>query len=282
MSDHDPVWQSGEDLQVLENALADSSVAAATRKAMLKRASTSLLAAGGVGALIAACGGSSSSSSSSGAPAASPTSSTSMSTSGAASSGTGEQIQQIIDTAATAEALAVTYLSAVIKKSPGTQVAKFADVLKAANAEEYDHFKALTKLGAKPITTKFWAPDAFFGPNLSGVFPTLEIAETLFVNAYLIAITAFAKAGKPQLARYASEISGVEAQHLALARFAANKLPNDVGFTDYSITSIGGIVAALEHAGVGFGKQGSTPGKFVTFAPPPPDTVTHVGHSTPE
>jgi len=279
MSDHDRVWQSGEDVQVLENALTDSAVAPETRKALLKRASTSLLAAGGVGALLAACGGSSSSSSAAAAPAAS---STSTSTTTAASAGTGAQIQQIIDTAATAEALAVTYLSAVIKKSPGTPVAKFTDVLKAANAEEYDHLKALMQLGAKPITTKFWAPNAFFGPNLSGVFPTLEIAETLFVNAYLIAITTFAKAGKASLARYASEISGVEAQHLALARFAANKLPNDVGFTDYSITSIDGIVAALEQAGVGFGKQGSAPGKFVTFAPPPAGTVTHVGHTTPE
>lgn len=269
-------------MQVLENALADSSVTPETRKALLKRASTSLLAAGGVGALIAACGGSSKSSSSSATAAAPATTSTSMSTASAASSGTGAQIQQIIDTAATAEALAVTYLSAVIKKSPGTPVAKFADVLKAANAEEYDHFKALTKLGAKPITTKFWAPDAFFGPNLSGVFPTLELAETLFVNAYLIAITTFAKAGKAPLARYASEISGVEAQHLALARFAGNKLPNNLGFTDYSITSIDGIVAALEHAGVGFGKQGTAAGKFVTFAPPPPGAVTHVGHTTPE
>lgn len=92
------------------------------------------------------------------------------------------------------------------------------------------------------------------------MFPTLEVAETLFVNAYLTAITTFAKAGKSNLARYASEISGVEAQHLALARFAAGKLPNDLGFTDYSITSIGGIVAALEKAGVGFGKKGSAPG----------------------
>ncbi|MBV9819144.1 MAG: ferritin-like domain-containing protein [Solirubrobacterales bacterium] len=281
MSDPERVWKSGEDVQLLENALADSSVSLDTRKALLKRASTGLFAAGGIGALLAACGGSSMSSSSRATAAAPATTSMSTSTAGMSSSSAGAQIQEIVDTAATAEALAVTYLSAVIKQAPGTPVARFVDVLKAANAEEYDHFKALIKLGAKPITRKFWAPDAFFGPNLSGVFPTLEVAETLFVNAYLIAITTFAKAGKASLARYASEISGVEAQHLALARYAGNKLPNDVGFTDYSITSIDGIVAALEHVGVGFGKQGTAPGKFVSFAPPPPDAVTHVGHTTP-
>lgn len=266
MSDQPPVWQSGEDVQLLENALADSTLKPRTRRTLVERAGASLLAAGGVGGLLAACGASAKQKSTT--------------THGAGSSSAAE-VKKIIDTAATAEALAVTYLTAVIKSSAGTPVAKFAHVLKAANAEEYDHYKVLRGLGAKPLTTKFWAPNAFFGHDLSGVFPTLEIAETLFVNAYLIAITAFAKAGKSSLARYASEISGVEAQHLALARFAAGKLPNDLGFTDYSITSIDGIVAALEKAGVGFGTKGSAPGKFVTFAPPPASAVTAVKYTTP-
>jgi len=34
------------------------------------------------------------------------------------------------------------------------------------------------------LTKRFWVPDDFFAPaNMS---PTLEIAETLFVNAHLI------------------------------------------------------------------------------------------------
>lgn len=267
MSDQQPVWQSGEDVQILENALADSSLEPRTRRRLVERAGASLLAFGSVGALLAACGSGSKNK---------ETTSTSSASSPSA------EIKKTIDTAATAEALAVTYLTAVINGSSGTPVAKFAEVLKAANAEEYDHYKALTTLGAKPLTTKFWAPNAFFGPHLSGVFPTLEVAETLFVNAYLIAITTFAKAGKSNLARYASEISGVEAQHLALARFAAGKLPNNLGFTDYSITSIDGIVAALEKAGVGFGKKGSAPGKFVTFAPPPASAVTTVKYTAPQ
>lgn len=279
MSAHHHAWRSGEDVQILDNALSDSALSPDTRKALLKRATGSLLAAGGIGAFLAGCGSSSSSSSS---HSASTASSSASSTTSTAASGPATQIQTIINTAATAEALAVTYLSAVIKQAHGTPVAKFIDVLKAANAEEYDHYKALVTLGAKPLTTKFWAPTSFFGSNLTRVFPTLELAETLFVNAYLIAITTFAQAGKADLARYASEISGVEAQHLALARYANNKLPNDLGFTDYSITSIDGIVAALEHAGVGFGKQGSAPGKFVTFAPPTPDVLTHVTHTQPE
>lgn len=273
MSEHDPVWQSGEDVQLVENVLRDTSVTPNTRKALLQRASMSLLAAGGLGAVIAGCGSNSKSTSA--------TAATTSKTTTTPASGASADIQKLINVAATAEALAVTYLTAVVKGSGGTPVAKFADVLKAANAEEYDHYKALTGLGAKPLTTKFWAPKAFFGHNLDGVFPTLEVAETLFVNAYLIGMTTFAKAGKSQLARYAGEICGVEAEHLALARFAAGKLPNDLGFADYSITSIDGIVAALEKAGVGFGTKGSAPGMFVNFAPPPSDAVTMVTNSTP-
>jgi hypothetical protein len=268
MSEHRTVWHSGEDVQMLENALRDSTLPAETRNTLLKRASTALLAAGGLGTLLAACG------------SGKKKTATATTRATGATSGGGE-IRKILDTAITAEALAVTYLSAVIKQAGGTPVAKFTDVLKAANAAEYDHYKVLQGLGAQPITTRFWAPNAFFGPGLGGVFPTLQVAETLFVNAYLIAITAFAKAGKPDYVRYASEIAGVEAQHLALARFAAGRLPNNLGFADYSITTIDGVVAALEKAGVGFGAKGSAAGKFVTFSPPTPDVLTEVNHTTP-
>jgi hypothetical protein len=267
-------WRSGEDVQMLDNALADAPIPNRTRRALIERASGSLLALGGAGALLAACG--------SGGGGGGKSSATTAATTTSPAGGSGSEIKKIIDTAITAEALAVTYLSAVIKGAAGTPVAQFTEVLKAANAAEYDHYKALKSLGAQPLTTKFWAPHAFFGHQLKGVFPTLEVAETLFVNAYLIAITEFAKAGKPDLVRYASEIAGVEAQHLALARYGAGKLPNDVGFADYSITSIDGIVAALEKAGVGFGTKGTAPGRFVTFSPPGPDVLTSVNHTSPQ
>jgi hypothetical protein len=62
-------------------------------------------------------------------------------------------------------------------------------VLKAANAAEFDRFRTLRGLGAKPLTTRFWAPNAFFASS-KDVFATIEYAETRFVNAYLIAIGA--------------------------------------------------------------------------------------------
>jgi len=278
MPDHDSVWQSGEDVQRVENVLVDSDVAPETRRFLLGRASAGLLGAGGLASVLAGCGSSHHSNAGAAASGTSSTGSTTSSTSASSAS----EIQTTIDTAATAEALAVTYLTAVIKQAAGTPLARFADILKAANAEEYDHYKALKSLGAKPVATRFWVPNDFFGHKLSGVLPTLHLAETLFVNAYLIAITQFAKAGKASLARYASEISGTEAQHLVLVNYAAGKTPpNDLGFTDYLITSIPGIVRALEGVGIGFGKKGSKPGSFASFAPPPASAVVKVNHTMP-
>jgi hypothetical protein len=244
MTDFDATSFEAEDVQRLDNVLAETTPAV-TRKALLKRAAAGTAAVGALGALGPI-------------PAA-------------LASGGGDSIKAIIDDAVTAEALAVTYLTGLIEHAKATGVKEFVSVLRAANESEYDHYRVLRSLGAKPLTKKFWAPDAFFKPGEP--FAVLEFAETQFVNAYLIAITAFAKAHKDDLARYAGEILGVEAQHLALARFAQKKLPNNIGFCEYRTHTIGGIVHNLEKAGIGFGTEGKGPGKFYHFPGRPPGSA---------
>jgi len=257
-----PPLLSADDAQRAENVLDDVELAPATRRALLRRVSAGAASFGVLG--LAACGGSSKSSSA----AATAAATTAATTSG--SGGSSDKITTIVNAAITAEALAVTYLSGLLQNNLIPK--QFVKVIQAANATEYDHFKALQSLGAKPLTTKFWAPNAFF--DKKNVFATIETAEGLFVNAYLIAMTEFAKAGKSDEARYAGEILGTEAEHLALARFAQNKLPNDVAFMGYEIHSIDGIVKALGQAGVGFGQKGAKPGKFYEFPGQPPSSTT--------
>lgn len=268
-------FSTAEDVQALDNALEDVGSPPLARRALLRRAGIGLLAASGGSTLLAACGG--------GSEASGSTKTTTMgSASAPSSSSSTNSATDIINTAVTAEALAVTYVTAVVKKAPGTPVAKYTKVLQAVNAAEYDHYKALKKLGAKPLTEKFWVPSDFFGSNLSGVFTTLQLAEKLFVDAYLIATTTFANAGKSDLARYAGEIGTVEAQHLMLANLGAGQSPpNDIAFEEYPITNIHDVVTKLQSFGVGFGKQGSKPGGFATFAPPPAGATTHIKSNTP-
>jgi hypothetical protein len=247
MSNQHPM--TTEDVQILDNVLRDTPTDGFTRRTLLRRA-----------ALTAAV-----------ASVAAPAE--------ALAQSSASMVTQIVDTAITAEALAITYLTGLVEHAKATGVLKFRGVLKAANAAEYDHYKALKSLGAKLITTKFWVPNAFFKPGEP--FKVLELAETLFVDAYLIGATTFAQADKPSLARYAGEIGGVEAQHLALVRFAQKKLPDDRAFQGYTITSISGVVAALEKAGIGFGKSGKKPGKFYSFSPPPGSAITTIQNNAP-
>lgn len=283
MAEYEPVWRSGEDVQVLENALAAAPIPAATRRAMLARASQGLLAAGAGGALLSACGGSSSHSSQAAASAPHRGSKRQH-------RGRSPELQGILDVAATAEAFAVTFLKEVISRTPGTFADQFVDVLKAANESEYHHYLALRKLGGKPRTTRFWIPENLFGPQLLELFTALEVAEALFVNLYLIATTAFAQVGNAALTRYAVEISAVEAEHLVLARYAASQMPphnivygapNDIAFTSYGSTDAEDILAQLESSGVGFGKPGSSPGGFLNFSPPPVASTLPLLHPQP-
>ena len=251
----DQIKLEAEDVQRLDNALTDANTPSITRRALVGRAAAGAAALGTLGAFGPI-------------PAA------------FASTG-GDSISALIDTAVTAEALAVTYLTGLVENSAKIGIsANLTEILKAANAAEFDHYKTLRSLGAKPITTTFWAPNSFFA-STKDVFATIEYAETQFVNAYLIGVTTFAKAGKTSLARYAAEILGVEAEHRTLARFAQGKLPNNVGFEEYKIHAIGGIVGALEHAGVGFGKKGKGPGAFYEFHAPPAHTRANLESNHP-
>lgn len=254
----DQLKLDAEDVQRLDNVLVDAKTPVITRRALVGRAAAGAAAVGALGALGPI-------------PAALAH----------GRDHSDHAILEIINTAVTAEALAVTYLTGVIENASTIGIpSNLVPVLMAANAAEYDHYKALLSLGAKPLTEKFWAPNSFFASS-NDVFATIEYAETQFVNAYLIGVTAFAKAGKDRLARYAGEILGTEAEHRALARFAQGKLPNNVGFEAYGIHTIGGIVKALEAAGVGFGTQGQAPGAFYQFQPPPASALATLDSNSP-
>ncbi|MGI8429201.1 MAG: ferritin-like domain-containing protein [Solirubrobacteraceae bacterium] len=239
-----------QDTQTLENVLADTRLPDSTRRHFLGRAAATTAVVVALGPLEQA-------------DAATST----------------DTPATVLNTAITAEALAVTFLSGLLAGQPAESVAKFVPILQAANQAEFDHYQTLSSLGATALATNFWVPDAFFEP--ANIFPTLEIAETLFVNAYLIGATVFANSASATNARYAAEIAGVEAQHRALVRFAQNKLPNDVAFESYRLHSMSAIVAALKSVGVGFGSRGSKPGKYYPFAPPTSSSLAQIASESP-
>ena len=232
---------SAEEAQTIENVVNEAVPSATTRRAILQRAAIGAAGATALGGL---------------GPAAA-----------LAKSHGHDSVKKVGVTAITAEALAVTYLTEVVRRF-GSQVStSTAHVIEAANAEEQAHYDFLHKAGFKSPTKKFWIPDAWFA-SVPAVAATIEAAEGLFVNAYLIGITVFARAGNPTLARYAGEIMGVEAQHLALARDLQGKLPNNLAFQRFRFKNLDQVVGGLKEAGAGFGTQGKTPGAFYHYNGP--------------
>jgi hypothetical protein len=229
---------SSDDAQLVDNVLSDTATPEHTRRTLLRRAAVGAAGATAAGALL----------------------------SPASAFAAGDTPKTVGVTAVTAEALAVTYLTQVLKVAPSNTPKAVAGIITAARSEEQLHFNVLHGAGFKPLTTKFWIPDAFFAGGLKGIAATIEAAETLFVNAYLVGITTFAKAGNPTLARYAGEILGVEAEHRALARDLQGKLPNNLAFEAYQLHTTAQHVKALEKLGVGFGAKGSAKGQFFTYA----------------
>lgn len=267
MHDDTRVALDHHELQALDNVLDDAGTSKRTRSWLLKRAGVGVAAAGAMGTF---------------GPVSSALASSKKRT-------LGESAQDTINIASTLETFGTLFADQVIKRSPGTPsgTEPLITVIKALGAAEYDHYAGLIKLGAKPLTTRIWIPDALYGDGGTALFKNVELAETLEVNAYLIGVTNLGNAGMADNARYAAEILGVESEHRTLARTAQGLIggfqhvPNNFGLEQFIPHDLSEILAAFEAVGVGFGTQGATPGAFYDFDGTEPATFSTIDGNTP-
>jgi hypothetical protein len=140
----------------------------------------------------------------------------------------GDDVQTIINIAATAEAFAVThYYRALAKTTKAQFTAGEIAYLKAGLESEQAHFDFLVSAGAKPLYTTFFFPKGTFDDKKTFGAVT-GIAETVFVAAYIAAAYQFAVLGHPDLSAIAAQVAAVEAQHLALVNQIAGTFPNNI------------------------------------------------------
>ena len=202
--------------------------------------------------------------------------------------------RNILAVAATAEALATIINTVGAERVPLDPVT--LGNIQAAARHELIHYQVLTSeaVGARPVTTRFWIPDVFFStqPNF---LTRVVVGDTIFVNAYLLATTVFARpngAASPRLARIASEFMAVESVHRALALQSLGRLGNDRAFAKFAqreevpglpisgqpgFYDINQAVTILQGAGIGFGEQGAAPGAFYELGEVSPRTPDPAG-----
>lgn len=144
-----------------------------------------------------------------------------------------DSLQDIINIAATAEALATTfYYNALVAGSalPDVNSAANQNYFQAAAVQEFEHLLILKKLGAHAIATEFYFPANMFTDE-SVFFPTALTLEAYFISAYLAAALDFSGAvssnittANPYALGFAVQVLGVECEHRALLGVGALKL----------------------------------------------------------
>lgn len=183
-----------------------------------------------------------------------------------------ESVKQIIDIAATAEAMAVTLLGGAIDQArKGAYDRPIPDaviqILEAARAAEEFHYEYLTAAGAQPITTTFNVPDTSILTSSNALFETIVTLEGAFIAAYIAAAQQFTRLQQPELVKVAFQIAGTEAEHRVLANFALGTRPaNDVAFEPALFQSVAQAAGTLQQLGYIGGR-----GPAVTY--PGPGTI---------
>lgn len=169
-----------------------------------------------------------------------------------------ETVQQIINIAATAEALAVTALGGALHSAAMGKLALNAEqqrFVKATRAEEQAHYTTLLSAGAMPLTTTFTLPNTMIVTDMPTFLNTVIGLEEAFIAAYMAAAQEFTYLNQPKLAELAMQIGGVEAEHRTLARYYAIRggvlagVPNNLAFETAMFTSVGGAATALQGLG---------------------------------
>jgi hypothetical protein len=181
-----------------------------------------------------------------------------------------ESLQRFLDFTVTQEKFGVTAVTNAIRKAPGTPSEQFVPVLRAAVTTEFTHVQALEAIGARPLTSRFWIPNAVFDGGV-GLFTSLAVVEAIEVSLYLVGVSLFSLRSDAFGARLCAEALGTEAEHRVLARFAASQLgaptapPNNVGFEPFPFRSTAEVIQALTALGIGYGRPGSAPGAFYDY-----------------
>jgi len=139
-----------------------------------------------------------------------------------------ESLTDILNTAATTEALGVTFYYHAIQGGFFPQLSAPQQwYLQAALDEERHHLGFLLDQGAAPPPTTFFFPADVFEDRVQ-FLALLATLENAFISAYLAAIPRLHALGEPLLAEIAGQILGVEAEHRVLGRvLQGEKLPHN-------------------------------------------------------
>jgi rubrerythrin len=181
-----------------------------------------------------------------------------------------DDLQTIINLAATAELFATTHYLAAINGDLNLDTIQL-NYMKAGFLAEQDHLELLMSLGAVPVVTEFYVPETLFSDK--DLFSQItEVAETAFVGAYLAATRVFSQSAETTaFAVTTTQIAAVEAEHRALVRQIGGRLANNLSYAQYTLRNVSDAVPVLQPF-----LDGSGEGFVGPIAPPTAEDIAGV------
>lgn len=182
-----------------------------------------------------------------------------------------DDLQTIINLAATAELFATTHYLAAVNNAEALGFDEIETAyMKAGFLAEQDHLELLLSLGAEPVVQEFYVPEPLFADR--ALFAAItEIAETTFVGAYLAATRIFAAAGNAPFAVTTAQIAAVEAEHRAFVRRIGLKLATNLSYAAFVLNNVSDAVPVLQPF-----LDGSGEGFVGPIAPPTADDIAAI------
>ena len=174
---------------------------------------------------------------------------------GVSSQAASHDIATILNLAATAEALAVTFYYTALTGAAFHIGEQDAEHLKLAMDAEMHHLQILGSLGARPMAGRFHMPEHML-EDASVFVATGLRAESTFTGAYIAATHQLAALGQARLAATAAQHGASEAQHYALLGHIAGLAPNAQALPSpdyYQIADAAPALAPFLVGGAGFG-----------------------------
>ena len=202
-----------------------------------------------------------------------------------------DTVREVVDTLLVAEQLLVTFYYAGLTRPPVMRdhrlggpsadpnnpglppggIPRNVRFLQAALDAEVKHAAAAGSAAATAGRPGFYFPAATFArlgsPAEEGSFlGVLDTLETMCVGVYIAAARQFLRVGRPDLARVATQIMGVEAEHRMLGRaIGATRPANNLTLEPAPYTSVGGASEVLRPFVTG---RGFPAGKTLAVAVP--------------
>jgi hypothetical protein len=168
-----------------------------------------------------------------------------------------DDMATIVNLAATAETLAVTFYYAALTGATFLIGDEDMEALKRVMDAEMHHLQILQSFGGVSLTQQFYMPDRVLADARIFVDTGLK-TETVYAGAYLAATHQFAVLGQPKLAATAAQHGASEAQHLTQIAHIAGLQASDLSLPAPMFYQMSDAIPALApflKGGAGFGES---------------------------